>query len=167
MNAMTTQALRQPKFVINKNIIGGNNAWLMTDPREVIAITRPRWRINHKAISVVGIKVNEPCPNRRIAIKPRYSSMGLDTVLIQTAANPNRRPTSTSIIRAPNRSKSFPTNIIAVEAVREPSVYKPDTVDLDQPVSSMMGSTKTEKLYVCPGPDMNMERLATGRIIQP
>jgi hypothetical protein len=56
---------------------------------------------------------------------------------------------------------------MVVAAVNEPAVYNPDTVVLDQPSSSIIGFTKSETVYVCPGPDANMLIPATPSITHP
>ena len=61
-------------------------------------------------------------------------------------ANPNRSATEDNIILAPYLSSSLPTIIIVTDADIEPAVYILDINVLDQPVSSIIGSTKTEIL---------------------
>ena len=113
------------------------------------------------------MRVREPCPRRRMAANPKYSSTGVSTWLIHSAANPKNAPTMGSRALAPYLSRRWPTKIIAVAAVKEPAEYKLEIMDRDHPMSWIIGSTNTEKLKVWPGPDINMERLATGRITQP
>jgi len=113
-------------------------------PRAPIAVALPLRRTNHKAIRVVGIIVREPCPKARIKAKPTYNFKALSTELIQRAAKPNSIQIAVSMIRAPYLSSKRPTNIMTAPAVREPAVYKPAIMLLDQPISEIMGSTNME-----------------------
>ena len=63
---------------------------------------------------------------------------------------------------APYLSSSRPTTIIVTDAVRDPAVYMLDINVLDQPVSSIIGSTKTEIKKDWPGPDKNNHSPTTG-----
>ena len=56
-------------------------------------MARPLNRTNHSATSVVPISDSDPCPSVRMAANPAYSSQGLSTWLIHSAAKPNRMPT--------------------------------------------------------------------------
>ena len=85
-----------------------------------------------------------PCPSVRMAANPAYSSTGLSTWLIHSAAKPNRMPTTIIRTRAPCRSSMRPTRTMSAAAVSEPAVYIPDTSVRDHDVSLMIGSTKTE-----------------------
>ncbi len=64
--AMTAQASRHPRLVISITIRGGKAAWPRAPPRELMAMARPRNRMNHIATIVVPIKVIDPCASRRI-----------------------------------------------------------------------------------------------------
>ncbi len=61
-------------------------------------------------------------------------------------AKPNKSATEDNMTLAPYLSSRRPTTIIVTDAVRDPAVYMLDINVLDQPVSSIIGSTKTEML---------------------
>ena len=144
IKASISQAFLQPVLVIRIYIRIGKAAPLRAPPRLPMAMALPLRRTNHKAIRVVGIRVNEPCPKIRIKVKPAYSFNRWSTWLIQIAAKPNRIQTDVIIIRAPYLSSRRPINIITIPAVKDPAVYKPDTMVLDQPISEIMWSTNMD-----------------------
>ena len=125
-------------------ISGGKAARLATAPSVERAMARPRNRTNHRATSVVPMSDSEPCPSVRMAANPAYSSTGLSTWLIHSAAKPNSTPTTIISTRAPCRSSMRPTSTMTAAAVSDPAVYSPDTSVRDHDVSLMIGSTNTE-----------------------
>ena len=144
MTANATQAPCHCHREMKRWMSGGKTARLATAPSEERAMARPRNRTNHRATRVVPMSDRAPCPSVRMAANPAYSSRGLSTWLIHSAAKPNRIPTAIISTRAPRRSSIRPTRTMTAAAVSEPAVYSPETSVRDQEVSLMMGSTKTE-----------------------
>jgi hypothetical protein len=80
---------------------------------------------------------------------------------------PKALTTRVRVILAPHQSTSRPIRSTPKAAIREPVVYRPDTRFLDQPVSWIMGSTKTAIVYVCPGAEAKIQSQETVRMTHP
>ena len=110
---------------------------------------------------------SEACPSARSVAKASTTETAPAAKASQKQAAPNAKATRINVRRGLYRS---PSRLIASTKralAPVPAEKRAETVVRERPVASMMESTKTEKTYDCPGPELNVTQNPTATITHP
>jgi hypothetical protein len=126
----------------------GNIAILSEPPIDEIALARPRILMNHIDMRVALTSPKDPCPIVLIPANPINNFHSESTVLIHMVTNPIKTTNVARVRLAPNLSIDLPITIMNAAALREAAEYMDENVDLDHPISSIIGCRNMDMTYV-------------------